>query len=61
MYVIVKILIENINKIASCQDYKIKIQKKNKKDKISSLYKMKLGCTKRWKFKENVRKIKKVE
>ena len=56
-YVTVKALIEDVNKTASCQGYNVVMKGRNKKDKNGDLRKVKLGCTKRGEYKENVKEV----
>ncbi len=56
-YVTLKTLMEDINKTASRQGYNVVMKRGNKKDKNGDLHKVKLGCTKGGKYKENVQEV----
>ncbi len=51
---------DDVNKTASCQGYHFVMKGKNKKDKNGNLRKVKLGCTKGERYKENVGEIREV-
>ncbi len=53
-YVSVKALMEDVNKTASRQSYKVLMKEGNKKDKNDDLCKVRLDCTKGGEYRENV-------
>ncbi len=56
-YVTVKAFMDDVNKTASCQGYNFVMKRGNKNNKNGDWRKVKLGCTKRKEYKENVEEV----